>query len=95
MTPTDVHTVACRVHGLVLGVFFRASSLKCSIGLKLTGTVRNCWDNTLEIVAYGLRSPLSDLIAWARAGGPPGAPVAKVEFLTEISEMRGEDVPCW
>ena len=66
------------VHGLVQGVFFRASTEEKARSLGISGWVRNCSDGTVEIHAEGPRDRLDQLIAWCHEG-PPRAEVQKVD----------------
>lgn len=65
------------VHGLVQGVFFRASARQMALELGLSGWVRNRPDGTVEILAEGEESRLKQLLAWSRHG-PPHAQVSQV-----------------
>lgn len=75
------------IHGLVQGVFFRASTEDFARGLCLTGWVRNTHDGGVEVIAEGEKTMLEKLLAWCRKG-PPGARVTKVDF--EWQAFRGE-----
>jgi acylphosphatase len=66
------------VHGLVQGVFFRASTEEKARSLGIAGWVRNCSDGTVEIYAEGPREQLDQLFEWCHEG-PPRAEVQKVD----------------
>jgi acylphosphatase len=72
-------TKACKiiVHGLVHGVFFRQSAKETADGLNLRGTVRNCSDGTVEILAEGDEKSLDKLEDWCLKG-PDRARVTKM-----------------
>jgi acylphosphatase len=66
------------VHGLVQGVFFRYNTKLQAEGLGVVGSVRNCPDGTVEVVAEGTRQRLEDLLSWLRRG-PEAARVKRVD----------------
>jgi acylphosphatase len=70
-------TMRIKVFGRVQGVFYRQSTQEKAHQLHLKGTVRNCEDDTVEIVATGNEEELNQLIAWCRKG-PPRAKVTEV-----------------
>jgi acylphosphatase len=76
-------TMRIKVFGRVQGVFYRQSAQEKAHQLNLKGTVRNCEDDTVEIVATGNEEQLDQLIAWCREG-PPRAKVTDV-FTQELS----------
>jgi acylphosphatase len=79
--------VRVRVHGIVQGVFFRASAEAEAKRFGVSGWVRNCPDGSVELVAEGAKAKLEDFIAWCRHG-PPRAEVEHVEI--EWQEFTGE-----
>jgi acylphosphatase len=66
------------VHGRVQGVNFRASTIRKSASLGVTGWVRNLRDGTVEVTAEGQEQDLNALIAFLREG-PPAANVTNVD----------------
>ena len=70
-------TIRIKVSGRVQGVFYRQGAQEIAYELHLKGTVRNCDDDTVEIVATGNDDQLNKLIAWCRKG-PPRARVTDV-----------------
>ena len=68
----------CRVHGRVQGVGFRYSTSRKARSLGLTGWVRNEYDGTVEVVAFGDEHAISQLATWLDTG-PPGARVTRVD----------------
>ena len=68
-----------RIHGLVQGVFYRASARQQAQTLGLSGFVRNCDDGSVEVVAEGEDAAVEKLIAWCRIG-PRDARVTDVEI---------------
>ena len=67
------------VHGRVHGVFYRQSTLKKATELNLNGTVRNCHDGTVEIIAEGKEEKIAELIKWCHHG-PAQARVDQVDI---------------
>lgn len=67
-----------RVSGLVQGVFYRQSAAQEANRLRLSGTVRNLSDGSVEVEAEGARPDVEALVAWCRRG-PPAARVAEVD----------------
>ena len=70
-------TIRIKVEGRVQGVFFRQSAQEKALALGVKGTVKNCDDDTVEIIATGTNEQLDKLIAWCRQG-PPKAVVTNV-----------------
>jgi acylphosphatase len=73
-----MQTVKIVVKGTVQGVFFRQSAKEMADRLGIKGTVRNCDDDSVEIVATGEKEQLDKFISWCRQG-PPRADVSDVE----------------
>ena len=85
---SDYKRLEARIHGVVQGVWFRASTRDQANRLGgLTGWVRNRVDGSVELVAEGPEETLQRLLAWCRQG-PPGASVDEIQ--TTWSEPRGE-----
>ena len=70
-------TIRIKIEGNVQGVFFRQSAQEKAISLGINGTVKNCEDDSVEIVATGTKEQLDKLVAWCWEG-PPKAVVANV-----------------
>ena len=68
-----------KIYGRVQGVFFRYNTKKMADRLKLKGFVKNCPDETVEILAEGDDESLDKLISWCKKG-PIGSIVEKVEM---------------
>lgn len=66
------------IHGLVQGVFYRASTRETALRLGLKGWVRNLPDGKVEAVFEGPADQLQKAIEWCREG-PPGARVTKID----------------
>ncbi|MBU1118926.1 acylphosphatase [Patescibacteria group bacterium] len=75
------------VHGAVQGVFFRENTVKYATMHGITGTVRNCDDATVEIIAEGDENALDKLTKWSREG-PSGAQVSAVDV--DVSDYTDE-----
>jgi acylphosphatase len=70
-----IHAV---VHGRVQGVGFRWSAVMEARRLRLTGSVANLPDGSVEVVAEGAADALEAFRAWLERG-PPGARVTSVD----------------
>jgi acylphosphatase len=92
--------VRCRVivSGRVQGVFFRDTCQRTARELGVMGTVRNCSDGTVEVVAEGERDVVDALLAWCRTGPPHGTvtgisitdePPAGESTFTVVGESAG------
>ena len=66
------------VSGQVQGVFFRAATEAAARRLGVTGWVRNLADGSVELVACGAETKLSELERWLWQG-PPHARVEQVQ----------------
>ncbi|MFZ2314583.1 MAG: acylphosphatase [Gammaproteobacteria bacterium] len=71
------------VTGKVQGVWFRASTKNQAEGLGLSGWARNLEDGSVEVVAFGAQSALSELSEWLKQG-PEKA---------EVKHIHEEDIP--
>ncbi len=76
---------AFRVHGRVQGVGFRWWALDRARGLGLNGTVRNCYDGTVEIAFAGLADAVNEMCALLESG--PRS--ARVDRLEELAAPEG------
>ena len=72
-----MQTIRIKIEGGVQGVFFRQSTQEKASQLGIKGTVKNCDDDSVEIIATGTKEQLDKLVAWCR-GGPPRAKVINV-----------------
>ncbi len=70
------------IHGMVQGVFFRASTRDEAIRVGLGGWVRNLPDGTVQAVFEGEKKKVEAIISWCHKG-PPGAQVENVEIFWE------------
>ncbi len=75
------------IHGIVQGVFFRASTRDEAIRIGVGGWVRNLSDGTVQALFEGEKKKVEEILAWCHKG-PPGARVDKVEIVWET--YRGE-----
>ncbi len=75
------------IHGIVQGVFFRASTRDEAIRTGVGGWVRNLPDGTVQALFEGEKKKVEEIIGWCHKG-PPGARVDKVEI--EWETYRGE-----
>lgn len=63
-------------------MFFRQSTLEEAQKFRITGTVQNLADSSVEIHAEGQGEKLNELIAWCK-NGPQHASVTSVEYSEE------------
>jgi len=70
------------IHGLVQGVYFRASTHDEAIRLGVNGWVRNLPDGSVEALFEGEKKKVEEIIGWCHRG-PSGASVSKVEISWE------------
>ena len=89
MAQKQLHMV---VHGMVQGVYFRASTQREARRLGLSGWVKNRGDGAVEIVAEGEEDDVKDLLAWTQRG-PSIARVEGVDtrwrsYTGEFSEFK-------
>lgn len=70
------------IHGLVQGVWFRASTKDEADHLGVTGWVRNLPDRSVEAVFEGEKKKVEEIVGWCHRG-PSGANVSKVEIVWE------------
>ena len=70
------------VKGRVQGVGFRWSTRSFAEKEKLTGTVRNLNDGTVELVVCGDTVQLKTLVEWLESGGP------RFSQITEIHKEK-------
>jgi acylphosphatase len=75
------------IHGLVQGVFFRASARDEAVRLGVGGWVRNLHDGTVQALFEGEKKKVEELVGWCHRG-PSGARVSKVDISWE--PYRGE-----
>ncbi len=67
------------VHGLVQGVWFRASTREEADRIGVGGWVRNLPDGSVEAVFEGEKKKVEEIVGWCHKG-PPGARVNKVDI---------------
>jgi acylphosphatase len=70
------------IHGIVQGVFFRASTRDEAIRIGVGGWVRNLPDSTVEALFEGEKKKVEEILGWCHKG-PPGAQVSKVDVFWE------------
>ena len=78
----------CFISGRVQGVFFRASTARHAIELRLTGYAKNLTDGRVEVLACGEAADVDALCDWLWQG-PPAAHVSEVV----IREVECADIP--
>ncbi len=75
------------IHGIVQGVFFRASTRDEAIRIGVGGWVRNLPDGTVQALFEGEKKKVEEIVGWCHKG-PPGARVDKVDI--EWEAYKGE-----
>lgn len=75
------------IHGIVQGVFFRASTREEAIRIGVGGWVRNLPDGTVQALFEGETKKIEEIIGWCHKG-PPGAQVNKVDIFWEPYEKE-------
>ncbi len=75
------------VHGLVQGVWFRASTREEALRIGVTGWVRNLPDGSVEALFEGEKKKVEEIVGWCHRG-PSGAEVSSVDISWE--KFRGE-----
>ncbi len=73
-----VTRLEAQVHGLVQGVFFRHHTRLRAQALGVSGSVENCPNGSVRVVAEGEKHSLEQLLAWLQVG-PELAAVDRVE----------------
>lgn len=81
-TTTDQLRAHVVVHGLVQGVWFRASTKDEADRVGVTGWVRNLPDGSVEAVFEGMKKSVEAIVGWCHRG-PAGATVDKVDIVWE------------
>lgn len=79
--------LTARITGVVQGVGFRYWTARKADELGLRGTVRNSMDGSVELVAEGEVSDVSDFTDWLHSPSAPGR-VEDIDF--QVSEATGE-----
>lgn len=74
-----------RIGGRVQGVFFRNWAVDQARALGLRGWVRNRFDGSVELLAFGMADAVEALIERCRQG-PPAARVERID----VEEAEGE-----
>jgi acylphosphatase len=84
MNNIQVHLI---IEGRVQGVWFRESTRREAVSLRLTGWVKNRPDGTVEALIEGPQQAVDQLVAWCHKG-PPAAKVTAVH--KEQGTWQGE-----
>jgi acylphosphatase len=72
-----LQTISITVTGKVQGVYFRQSTRKKALDLKVSGTVKNLPDGSVNIIATGTSVQLVAITEWCKQG-PARAKVVSV-----------------
>lgn len=75
------------IHGIVQGVYFRASTREAAVRIGVGGWVRNLADGTVQALFEGEKKKVEEIVGWCHKG-PPGARVDRVELAWET--YKGE-----
>jgi len=62
---------------MVQGVFYRQSAREKANDLGIKGTVKNCDDDSVEVIATGDEEQIKKFVAWC-SEGPPKASVTNL-----------------
>lgn len=89
--PRDVVRVRVVVHGLVQGVWFRASCRDVATEAGVAGWARNRADGTVEAELEGPEDAVATVVSWCRQG-PPRADVTGVD-VTELGRWAANAPP--
>ena len=82
--------VTLRITGLVQGVGYRFMSQKEAKRRQLSGTVRNCDNGSVEIIAEGEEAELKGFIQWCYNGvGPAQVHKIKEEWAEATGGLVG------
>lgn len=77
-----------KVIGQVQGVGFRALTRMYALGQKLKGTVKNCKDGSVEIVAQGCREKLDELMRQIKETDDFDIADIRVEYFPPMKEYH-------
>lgn len=69
----------CVVHGVVQGVFFRASTQRQAAACDVSGYAKNLADGSVEVLLCGTPNNVEQMLVWLHQG-PPAADVSQVEI---------------
>ncbi len=81
--PEEMKAFRAFARGRVQGVGFRYSAISEARRLRLSGTVRNCADGSVEVTAEGGADGIALFMAWLRKGPP----------LSHVRELEVQDIP--
>ena len=84
MDKVRVHLI---IEGRVQGVWFRESTRREAVSLRLFGWVRNLPDGAVEAIIEGPEDRVKKLVSWCHKG-PPAAKVIRVKENRE--DRQGE-----
>ncbi len=79
------------VKGRVQGVGFRYSTVKRARRLGVCGWVRNEFDGSVRIHAFGPAKAMQSFCSWLNGGGPPGARVDSLNIHESIPDRNFDD----
>ena len=75
----DLVFLHAKIYGRVQGVGFRFYTKEAASRLGLTGKVRNVWDGTVEVEAYGPRNKIETFLEILKKG-PRASRVERVKY---------------
>ncbi|KAA9039118.1 acylphosphatase [Ginsengibacter hankyongi] len=85
-------TVHLKISGKVQGVFFRASAKEIASLHKISGWIKNTYDDKVEALITGKREDVEKFIAWCKRG-PEKAHVENVIITNiELQMFEGFEV---
>jgi len=83
-----VQTLKIKIEGKVQGVFYRQSAKEKANDLGIKGTVKNCEDDSVEIIATGEEEKLKEFITWCRQGPPQARVINLTMQELSLQEFR-------
>jgi len=83
-----MQTMRINIEGRVQGVFYRQSAREKADSLGIKGMVRNCEDDSVEIIATGTKEQLDNLVAWCRQGPPKAIVIEVTTQELSLQEFR-------
>jgi acylphosphatase len=77
------------VSGRVQGVWFRESTRREAVKLKLTGRAVNLPDGRVEVIAAGSEANIKALAKWLQQGPPMASVDRVIEETADATEVSG------
>lgn len=81
-------TIRIKIEGKVQGVFYRQAAKEKAVELGIKGTVKNCEDESVEVVVTGDELQLKQFTDWCREGPPRSAVTNLVIEKLPLQQFR-------